>query len=446
MSLAATTARTRAAVLDLPPEIVCVCLELTVAPDEEYDTTRPPWPLAHICRAWRAIAIDCAALWCSIALDVGLPANCDPHGGRLARLTTQLARTKASALRIQLCHGVDSSDATHAQDLCLPLILATSSRWTSLRFAYLKENNLRALRPLLEDKASLYRLKRVELFGRPQLSTYFDALLTANRLPSLRRAILFQGGFDDWSGPVDLPWAQLTHVRAAFHVSDALELFPRWSALRVLVLAAWGDQLPATTAEFILFPNLTHLGVEKLHGLACISAPALTSLALWAGEADRLFDADALQLTRAFLARSKCTLGKLTIYNSDLQDGPALVEFLRDVGARLHTLVVVSAIDVDDLTTVPLLESLRPGSSAQLLCPRLRVLSLGSTAEIRAVLLDVLRERMQVEGTVKLEKFRLLRANDATLVLIVEGELHGLDVKIEEMDDSWMQREIWGDF
>ncbi|KAK6975110.1 hypothetical protein R3P38DRAFT_560359 [Favolaschia claudopus] len=126
--------KTLSAIRRLPAEILCEIfvwvLRLTRLLGGK-SSQHPPWKLGHICRRWRAVAVDYPSLWSTIT--VYFPTStlkAQPASSQA--IATQLSRTRETPFDVAL--DCDNADCITDPDVgkSITMICSHSHRWRSL--------------------------------------------------------------------------------------------------------------------------------------------------------------------------------------------------------------------------------------------------------------------------------------------------------------------------
>ncbi|KAJ7057573.1 hypothetical protein C8F01DRAFT_1371711 [Mycena amicta] len=352
-------------VTKLPPELLCDIFRLSL-PDGYLHGSKdaaPPWTLGHICRLWRMTAVGYSFLWSFVIIRANVQSN-----RAVVALQCQLFRSNTATLSIFLRGGDDV--AFHPA--VLSVLIPSSPRWKLLQFRTLYAPNELSWVQSLQGNLPLP--ETLELLDCRHTGVRIPDVFSRN-VPRLRNVKLFQGGFADSSPTVDLPLAQLTYYRAAWHPEVHAACLSRAQNLEVCVLAfldSVGGSLPA-----IHLPRLRTLHLEEIDFLSCLTAPSREHLSAFANTEAGI---QTLNNILPFLQRSGCAHKLRELALLELTMTPSqLVELLRSLPA-LEALALES-LDWDiepavilELLVVPDTERL---SSDPILCPKLASLTYG---------------------------------------------------------------------
>nr|GAT56660.1 predicted protein [Mycena chlorophos] len=456
---------------ELPAELVCTLLGLTLPVDDDPDGLRVPWRLGHVCRRWRQAALSYPALWSCIV--VRAVASSLPERD-FAPLHEQLLRAHAGPLSMTFL-------ATLAEDNrfdpnTLSLLLPTSARWALLRFTGFRDRPKFPRNFWNDVNRALPRLTTLECMRSSELHLDLGSFFLDAQIPQLRVAKLYDTGFDDVSPPIQLPMNNITHYRGAYeaelHLDDARHL-------QVCVLGFHApDAELAIDRTRVLLPCLTALYIEGVEFLDWLETPLLDHLSIFC-DSDFLprWDVSTILL---FLRRPEYAhcLRSLALLSGNLtfaSDG--LRELLQEL-PRLEHLTLALAPEEQRTTTI-ITQLLNTNSSlaaqdsqgsgdATPLCPHLTSFKYGAAGraegdESHAEYLDLLlqlaqsraRRRLQQEPTLTDPAFVLYMYVAYSSEPFVVPRLwptreqlaeEGLELVVMAGTDSRVQAEFWGDF
>ncbi|KAJ7452657.1 hypothetical protein FB451DRAFT_1100777 [Mycena latifolia] len=290
-------------VLTIPPEIIADVFMAYVAPSDDATRrtrgARGPLLLAHVCSAWRAIALNLPSLWSTLKVG-GQGAGTD----RLVQYSLERAGNRPlildlTALRVQpyLAPAVTPSlEQCRALSIKLPSAVRTDGGqgcWPILQSLTVAGAQHR------DDDPPLTRFS-----GAPQLS---EVMLYNLPIPT-----------SPW---LSLPWEQLTRLEIGGprmpQIPECVDLLRRTSnleSLSVVLLETRWYQMPTPvrlarlhTLEFRSRYQRGESGVEEtLVLLRHLTLPALKHLITLIPDA-------SLSILRTFLARSACDLHSLSL-------------------------------------------------------------------------------------------------------------------------------------
>ncbi|KAJ3768935.1 hypothetical protein FB446DRAFT_749790 [Lentinula raphanica] len=279
--------------------------------------TKGLWPVTHVSREWRNIAISLPKLWSYITIGVVEK----PAKNQLQLLKTALARSGSNPLHIQAFFSwaisdesdlngyygsradVTSSDSSippwpsehQLSEALIKAVVQYSDRWVTARIHVLYPEYLR---PIYRRLSSLEKLT----FGG-----YLDDYpLLFSVAPKLRDVEFFNSD----SSTLQLPWTQFVR----FHESQwnpRPDLLPRY--LSILRQYPQLEDFGTEYEEFregLLPPPFTHHKLKALscsdHRLmCCLTLPALQTLALKASWM-RSCPSETIPVARELMNRSRC--------------------------------------------------------------------------------------------------------------------------------------------
>ncbi|KAJ7059842.1 hypothetical protein C8F01DRAFT_1370180 [Mycena amicta] len=353
-------------VMKLPPELLCDIFRLSL-PDAYLDGSKyaaPPWTLGQICRLWRMTAVGYSFLWSFITIRTPLPAVGRTASTIVAALECQLSRSIVTKLSIHIY----CSDYYALEPALIAVLLPTSTRWEFLRFSEIQSRD--GLSWVASLQGNLRSLEALELLNCGQV--HVPDVFSQN-VPRLRIAKLFERGFEDSSPPVNLPFSQLTHYRAARTWQEHAAELSHAHNLEVCVLG-FGDI--GENLRAVHLPHLHTLHLEDTGFLSCLSTPSLENLAVFSNRHDTTVQ--TLDDVMPFLQRSgvahrlrRLALLELVMPRNQvaelLRGLPALeglaLELTRSIPRTTLELLIIADSDASNPTAI--------------LCPKLTSLTYG---------------------------------------------------------------------
>ncbi|KAK6971949.1 hypothetical protein R3P38DRAFT_2669502 [Favolaschia claudopus] len=345
--------KTLSTIRRLPAEILCeifawVLRRTCLLGDKS--SQHPPWKLGHICRRWRAVAVDYPSLWSTIT--VYFPTStlkAQPASSQA--IATQLSRTRETPLDVTL--DCDNAGCIADPDVgkSITMICSHSHRWRSLEVhANAKLADI-LFRRMADIQGKLPMLRTLNLsVGTSLAGVMGDIFLSA---PSLNEVALHEG---EHSFPIQLPqipWRQITQFRGGRYITTR-------AGLEILkaspVLAEVGftmNRYPGYAKQTPGQEQLSHLHVPTLRRMALIEKPGDFFEHVTLPSLQELWVSDSYLLP-SFIQRSSCLLVKLVIENvstpssivTALEASPALTTFYItfDDRVRKERLLVYNAL------------------------------------------------------------------------------------------------------
>ncbi|KAJ7765923.1 hypothetical protein DFH07DRAFT_1058816 [Mycena maculata] len=298
-----------------------------------------PWELALVDQSWRQCAIESRSLRTCLTLD-GADFT-DPEA--LARLECQLERSSSKTLDVSLS-GSQPFEILRAS----PAFLASCSRWETLLVRPEPDASFDDL-GLADGKFTMLRRLEFVCAGE-ELESTLDEFSNAG---SLREVILTDKDFEFPSPEVDLPWQQITHLRA-FYDSHQAFLVVAEETVNLVDLALHIDpNAPAVIASTVALPKLRHLYAHVSECLSSFIAPALCELTC---SAARPFGVHSF-CARGNILSSLCSLTLLGFTGSPDEIWGILLDFtalkhlaIESVAPSLETFVYCCLeVEEDDL-------------------------------------------------------------------------------------------------
>nr|GAT44607.1 predicted protein [Mycena chlorophos] len=277
-----------------------------------------PWTLPHVSQGWRAVSLSLPQLWSTFIVSTAMR----ERERRLLRV--QLGRTADAPLNIIIRiadQGADHPDIRPYNGFLAELV-QHCARWRSLRIQYdryaTRLAELQAIdvdMPLLVEfqvtslHMRYYRLNNRFAFLATRLAPFLKQLLDA--APKLQRLLLTDSNRDISFAPE--PRTGLTTYKAVYvDPATHLEFLTRSST----TLVACDLHFPVDAEAIVTFaeakvvslPVLRRLTTNNAALLNVLDTPALVDLSV----------SGTIAPIGVFLARTKCTLGRLTsVHPSD---------------------------------------------------------------------------------------------------------------------------------
>lgn len=414
--------------------------------------TRPssgeaPLLLMMICRRWRDVAISTPKLWSS--LSILLTERCHPHLSLIQTFLSRSAPLPFSFLIEENAEYLPSQPITHPwTPRVFELLLQHFSRWKDISIHYKDWRVDDSLLQVLHEYGSPSSLETVSMkreWWSSQARDSISRLFSSTRL----RSISWRGLVSGVNNVADLmpleslrelrldnilTTAQFTQtlLRATHLVSCQLSVY-------CAPITSTVDSVQSLTDPVTTFLDLTSLELvtnivdEQIFDL--LTLPSLNSLSI-----SRLNDltvtADdvpprfwSMAPFRALHQRSNFTLTFLQLVDVPIQSSQML-EILRLCCTSLHHLSISSdhtnTTCIDD--TILQLLTLTPGpeQAEEILCPRLKHLSLLScTQSVDGLVSDMLRSRWGKNNKNSDSRDNLL--NDAMIMFKNDGSPHTMD-------------------
>ncbi|KAJ7143103.1 hypothetical protein C8R43DRAFT_1130893 [Mycena crocata] len=366
-------------ILALPPEITSEIFLLCL-PNDEFicpDIAAAPLLLCGICREWRRLALATADLWSSLCFDLQLADELpeELRNDYLDLVKTWLRRARRKPLSLCLRSSQDSrgddglDGSLHS---IFHTIIGLSPQWKNIKIDL--RANLATLMLPVGNKMSLLE----KLACRPHYHSAAVAIAPSDA-PKLRDVIIDPVLSTYY--PVQLPWSQLTTIRA--------HEIP----------------LPAITLQLVYLQSLHLSGSTAAGVIDRLATPALTSFK--AGFPSRSEAPDGLSSLSALRTRSSCRLHTLSLLDISAETQP-LIQCLKMTPSLVHLdLRIRQGVDVKALFSqctwhadfLPSLQSLHVSCP-----PPMRTME-------AAVVLRMLRWRWNAADTARLQYFRLMHTH-----------------------------------
>ncbi|KAF8972981.1 hypothetical protein BDZ97DRAFT_1912582 [Flammula alnicola] len=314
----------------LPTELLVEIFLHYLGGHRELKRNSPPWILGHICRRWRHIAVNTAALWRHLP-PMRLGSLEKPQLKRqIACLSTLLTRSGDAGLTFFLA----KTDTPTPHDAILTMLFEHSQRWERISLAISED----VCAHFSRVKGRLSSLQSLNLLltrtGRLLVNMFEVA-------PKLREVRL---GSVTWPGIIKLPWDQLSNFTEDSSHSNHLVAVLRSSAtclekLNFITDQTWLAFNETANIRSTSLPNLTSLalqspaetGLQSL--LAALTVPALQEVVL------RIFtNRSVVQEMTGMINRSACTLQRLVLH----------INMGHDVDQILKLTPLLTVLDIND--------------------------------------------------------------------------------------------------
>ncbi|KAJ6589946.1 hypothetical protein DFH09DRAFT_1140499 [Mycena vulgaris] len=387
-------------VFSLPPEITQqifrACLPSIGASPAQPLSQQAPVVLTHICRDWRAIALDTPELWQSIAVDTST--------GLVGPLMVGLWMSRA--------------DPSRPSDHKLPLDISFTTKYTEQGTQYLEESMVyRQQWRDVELRIPMQSFSELIAYHGPfpllrslalsmNSGTHTEAHTITIRGAPLLRAVTLT---DFPLLTADIPWEQLTTLKLATQGEAAPGIFalqrcPNLVHLEFSLIATGPP--PLVIPPFTL-PSLQTLLTTGQPIVQYLTLPSLEQLTIWGPG----FLGDIQPRTkalRALIKRSACPLERLSLRVPPKMAADAFRPFLQAFAPVIElTLTLYFDSGLQEFVTVLQAPDVLPRLTA------LRIMD-ASQAVAFAPLLDTLRaRRAPVEGRMMLQSFNLSLEDNA---------------------------------
>lgn len=290
------------------------------ATDGSIPSVRDVTRASHVCRQWRAIALECPALWSCIDL------NRPPEW--VAEL---LARAKGAPLRVSMSsrkrNSRDSDARKEWAKVSLGMVLKCLERICELKLVVSPRfSDAQKILKLLDGPAPLLEsLIIIDKFSRSRVEEYASSLLSRAENRGLRRLHLRHCDTIAWEG---IALRNLTYLKVENHtrymdLSDFLDALSRMPQLEELVIAGalTPDSKDTSALSFPTQIALPYLrSIQIIRGQATASACLLDSLAI------------------PSLSHLSVALQLESVYETQDADAASHVPLLPAMATKVHTL------------------------------------------------------------------------------------------------------------
>jgi hypothetical protein len=339
-------------VRQMPPELICEILCLTLDSDDEYDMSKPrpppPWRLGHVCRSWRLAALGYTQFWSSIVIPAAASRSED-----CPMIEAQLLRSANAPLKI--CWKVDDKDSRNVDPQVADLVVAHCSRWVALRLDVYCSRSSDALSWLLPVNGRLSSLEKLEVING-RVAVIPDVFSDA---PNLRHVLLSDPAPHD---VISIPWGQITHYRGSYRGRSLLNILHATPNL-VQCSVSFADTLDPDGLSPVTLPHLRRFCMDDPTYLVHFTAPSLENLICLE---NRPVNVRALL---SFAHRSSCWLKKLVLIGCEISS--ELITVLRGLPS-LRCLVLETESAHQEQTT--LFAALTLSGTFPVICPNLTCL------------------------------------------------------------------------
>ncbi|KAK7056023.1 hypothetical protein R3P38DRAFT_2761156 [Favolaschia claudopus] len=327
-----------------PTEIIIEIFRWTLSPElRKFSRTvngshalNAPWPLAHICRAWRNAALGDPWLWSHIRIDARAPFVDFRSAYPMEALESQIQLSSSTLLQVDF--RVDESTAANNIDHCVALLSAIadhSDRWTHLTLLW--GQNTSIPRGLSRVRGRLGNLANVSLdYGDPygprvwpqELSDIFSIAPRLRKVENAHLHLFTQ------SSPTSGIWTRITHLELYANPELLLQAIKNVPNIAVVVFKEefqTGERY--TLTGIVTLPHLKRLSClsHYSHILQHLAAPNLEDLHIMYCPCDRDIP--------EFLKLSECRLQNLKL-GSFRDDADALGRLLECVPTLIHLNVI----------------------------------------------------------------------------------------------------------
>ncbi|KAL1706771.1 hypothetical protein EV121DRAFT_278532 [Schizophyllum commune] len=344
----------------------CVALEMYTPNSFFHQTSKAPWPLTQVCRSWRQTAQNTPSLWTTVRVSVDTLEELEhPPDDTAAILSSYLGNSHPLPFSLVIISEDEFPDY-----ILLPLI-DTCERWHDL-FLFMHPDDFARMAIIRGRLPALQCLHIIPTrVGEPIVATPVMFELA----PALTKATL---GGHALNLNFALPWVQIREFEANYAASA--EVLPLLALMPSLVRLKLGlepaDHSPVDARVWMV----THHGVRALtmnvaEGqimapddlINSLTLPSLTDLEVECPVVERV------ESTRAFVARSGCSLDALTLVITFHCMGT--MESLFRLTPRLRALTVFDGVSI---TNTPLLEAMvvREEDPGSVLLPKLESITL----------------------------------------------------------------------
>ncbi|KAJ7480374.1 hypothetical protein B0H11DRAFT_2280651 [Mycena galericulata] len=406
----------------VPAEILCEIFSWTLPYTRRAGAQtiqQAPWRLGHICKRWRATALQYSPLWSTITLYAAR------NGGMSQATLSTMVETQLDRSANALLHIIfdcrDGEIVAAYSPKIIDLIMALSPRWESARLRLDRLLGDPLLNRLRSVKGQLPRLRTLEFTSSSaHVSVIGDTFSVA---PRLREVILAGAEIPDASLP-KIPFVQLTRYHGTCNYDDGHKILASTPNLVEYAMTLGGRQDWQKIYPPVILPHLRRIGAED--GIQFITAPSLQEV--WMS--GHWFLPGCIQ-------RSSCNLVKFVL--QDCSEPAGVVEILR-ASPTLTTFYVTFADKVVNAKTRPLFDALKLTGGPSDICPRLSHFAAGGPTKFGiSALKAVITSRWRTDGPSRLSFARIIYWNVSANQIMIKASIdyleklrkEGLDAAVE---------------
>lgn len=437
----------------LPTEILS-SIFTTIPRDQPFDMSNSPMLLTRICSRWRDVAISTPRMWNYIDFYVDEQLNTKPF--TITMWKVWLSRSGSCPLHIKVSFQPPKTSHFPYRPI-VDMLASCSRRWRQIFFRI---------------PFSLGHFSAVK--GSIPILKVFTVLLTSTSVELRTLAILEDApnlsslSIESASlvlTPHQLPWAQLTWFCGVDLLIESHISILRYC--RNLVGCHLFCRHPPRISSVSAFPVIMHtlreLHIHTVYSAFCgyifdsLSCPSLINLCIDPPMSTTaiLWPQDRLS---SFLARSSCTLRRLSLGNISLEN-PSLVDCLGELPSlfELHIREINTIIPT---VTSPLFDRMTHGrqfpvgDQPKILVPMLKVFRLDNTSAPKSEVLAMIRSRwnlmevdnigQNVQGTSSLTRLKSVhlgfrhKHDCEQLARARDLRDEGLDIRITVGGERWV--------
>ncbi|KAJ7438550.1 hypothetical protein B0H11DRAFT_588700 [Mycena galericulata] len=420
----------------VPAEILCEIFWWTLPYTRRagaHTIQQAPWRLGHICKRWRATALQYSPLWSTITLYAARNGWMS-QASLLTMVETQLDRSANAPLHITFdCR--DGEFVAAYSPRIIGLIMSFSPRWESARLRLDRLLGDSLLNHLRSVKGQLPRLRTLEFTSSSgHVSVIGDTFSVA---PRLREVILAGAEIPNASLP-KIPFFQLTRYHGTCNYDDGHEILasaPNLVAYGMTLVGRWDRQ---KIYPPLILSHLRRIGTKGGSFFQYITASSLQEV--WtSGQSGQWPLLDCIQ-------RSSCHLVKLVL--DDCTNPDHVVDILR-ASPTLTTFYVIFPNNVVHTNARPLFDALKLTGGPSDICPRLSHFAAGGPSKFGIIaLVNVIASRWHTDTPSCLtfarviawyvEAYQVKDSVDSLDKMRKEGLDAALDINFRPSPDNYM--------